>query len=723
MGKLNPTPIDLLATALLCILVMSGALAPLETRLLDWRFQVLDRAPSDSLVIVEIDPASLREEERWPWSRALYARAVHNLKEAGASVIAFDVDFSSRGDEKGDALFRDALDAYPGEILLPEFHQARTLLSAEGGVERTAPHPYFLKSAAIATANLFLEKNGVGRRGWCGAAMNNGFRGSLAGVLANRAAPCDTFLIDYSIAPAKLARLSFVDVEQGRFDPVAVAGKHVLIGATALELGDEFATPVYGLLPGVALHALSYESLVQGRTIEKINDAVAISLAAIVFFFLVRAGASWSWRTLSVHALTASLAIIVPFAVQALFPLSLSMAPVLAAQVLAVSWMTVREMKERARALLSQRLETLKQQALIASVVRESSDGIIITDRFGRIEVSNDRAKVLLGLPEDGLAGALSEIAPDFPTMHIDAESGAEEIAEHFVRSGSDRILEIAGSCVSPGGNRTYFTYSLRDVTARKALEKAEREAKDAALAAATFKTQLISNMSHELRTPLNAIVGFADVILRQEPRAEAAPEYTKYAKFIQNSGGRLLGLVTDILFVSQADAGEVTLNRDTYSLRELWDECLEGFEERLAAEKKEVSVRIAANFPALNLDSEVFSRALRHLVSNAVKFTTEGGAIAMHADYSPSAGAQIVIEDDGPGVAAEHLPRLSQAFFQADASLRRGYEGSGLGLYVAQKCASLHGGSLRLESELGKGFRAIITLPPSAASDSRAAA
>ena len=736
-----PTLTIALIGAVLGLMMVSGALRPLDRALMDWRFRMLDRSPSDSLVIVEIDSRSLEEENRWPWSRALYARAVRNLKAAGANVIAFDVDFSSRGDDEGDKNFREALGDFPGQILLPEFHQSRLLERDASSLKRTAPHPYFLESAALASVNFSVERNGILRKGLCGSGLADAYRGSIAAILADLPQQgCDSFLIDYSIDPARLRRLSFVDVERGDFDPSLVAGKQVIIGATAVELGDEFATPTQGLLPGIMLHALSYESLVQGRAIRRLNDGLTMAIAVLWCLWLIRAGAHWSLRTLFVHGLTLGLALLVPLAIQASFPLSLNTAPIIAAQLLAVAWMVIVEMKQRAQALVNERLETLKHQALIALVVRDSSDGVIITDERGQVLVCNERASILLGVEKDALAGELiGKAAPGFPALDRSSHSAAAaerpDLAEYAVTAaGADRVLEIASACTShemrqgwrgpaPAARQIYFTYCLRDVSARKAFEEAERKAKEAAIAAVSFKNQLISNMSHELRTPLNSIVGFAEVLLREEHDVSGNSTPKKYADYIRRSGERMLGLINDILFISQVRDDVATVAADSYALEEIWNDCLSAFRDEIVAERKVVSTNIPPEFPPLLVNYEIFSRALRHLLSNAVKFTGGGGKIALTADYSPEMGARITLADDGVGVGAEQLSKLSEAFFQADASLRRRHEGAGLGLFVARKCLALFGGALTFESSLGDGFKCIIALPPSIAATARAAA
>lgn len=713
-----------LAFAASAVIAFSGLLRPLDTALMDIRFRLIDRQPTGEVVVVAIDPYSLSQESRWPWSRAAYARALHNLFEAGADLVALDIDFSSVNDPEGDAAFKAAIDAYPGRVILPEFYQSQALRDGAPGLVRTAPNERFLDNAIVAGANLMVEKNGLVRRGWRGSETGGTYRGSIASVLAD-AAPGrqGAYYLDYSIDPHAIPRLSFADVSRGDFDASAIAGKKAVIGATALELGDEFATPVHGLLSGVVLHALGYESIVQGREIITLNNAVIAGLAAIIFATLFLVAQTWSRRALTLHAVIMTLILIAPVLLQRFTTIGVDPALLLVAQVAAAGALLGQELRRRAAALLAQKRETRRQQALIALVTRDSSDGVIITDASGSIEVCNERGAELLGADAAEIIGArLMDLAPDFPALDARvARAGAPALlADYAILTGdSPRMLEVAASCVagrthdhaSRSEAATYYSYTLRDVTARKELERAERSARESAVAAASFKSRLISTMSHELRTPLNSIVGFASVMANGDD-----VDARTHAAFIRDSGGRLLRLVNDILLLSAFDSGDFPFDPDAYSLSEIWEDCIEGVEAIANADGKRLDLIIERDFPTLLVDYKSFCDALSRLVSNAVKFTQPGACIALRASAGETGGLTLTVEDNGPGVAAAHLARLGEAFYQADGALDRTHEGSGLGLHIARRCLELHGAALDFESAPGAGFRAIIRLPAACA-------
>ena len=711
---------------LLVILNFTGALAPLNNALLDLRFRLLEKNPSNTLVVVEIDPKSLREEDRWPWPRDRYAAAVTNLQDAGAHLIAFDVDFSSLSDEIGDDAFVEALAHRPGEVVLPVFWQWSSRSATGGEMIKTPPHAKFLSDVTVASVTLTTEENGVVRRGWQGVNDNGVYRASIASVLAG-ATPNDhsTFLIDYSIRPNSITRISFRDVLRGEFPAEIVRGKNVLVGATALELGDEFAAPVYGVLPGVMFHALSYESIVAGRTLVSPHPVVSFVLGLMLLLWVAIRGQIWNWRKFAaVHTFLFALAICTPALLQARFPISFDVAPILAAQILGAVYIVATRLRDYARQVIRQRAAMAHYQALTSMVVHDNTDGIIVADDDGYIELANDQARILLGTGDALSPGALiTEALPNFPVCAaIETGCEAEEAAneydsdvrhEYISENNHDRILEIAASrplsrpeTAGKKKQGKIIVYTLHDISARKRTEAAEREAKEAAIAANKIKSQLISNMSHELRTPLNGVIGFADILQKESFGPLGTQEYKEYSESIYSCGKRLLTVVNDMLFIAKLDSGDFEICKSEVSLSDLVESSVCKFEAQAELEDKSLKVSAPPGIPAVSVDVSVVNEVIAHLLSNAFKYTPPGAHIAVRACKR---GHELVVEveDDGCGVAAKHLPRLTEAFYQADAELNRKYEGAGLGLYVVSRFVDLHEGHLELESSEEGGFLA----------------
>lgn len=697
--------------------------------LMDMRFRLLQRPPSDTLVVVEIDPYSLQEEARWPWPRDRYATAIKNLQDAGASLIAFDVDFSARSDETGDEAFAEALSRRPGEVVLPVFSQKSFHDERNGEIIQTPPNSLFLRDAVIASVNLTTEKNGLIRQGWTGFEDNNGgFRASVATVLAGApGATQETFYIDYGIDPASIQRLSFSDVLKGEFSREAVAGKKVLIGSTALELGDEFAAPVWGITPGVMFHAMSYESLLQERALKRLHYCVPLIVAFIFILWLCRRGSNRSFqRTAQRHVLLFATLICAPVILQYFAPISFDSGAVLAAQGICIIYLTARTFQYHARQIISQRAKTARYQALTGLVVRDNTDGVIVANAIGVIELCNERAKRLLGAAAMTPGANVLDHAEAFPLYpltelsapHSEAHrKGRQAIhSEYVVENNDSLVLEIVASYSSPdnsnpistgnNGQPQLFVYTLRDISARKRIEAAEREAKEAAIAANKMKSELISNMSHELRTPLNGVIGFADILQKESFGPIGVPEYKEYSENIYVSGKRLLNLVNDMLNIAKLDADSYELCKDTMSINEVIEHCVDTFQSRTKQDVSHIKIDIQKDAPTLNVDLGVFNEIFCHLLSNATKYAGDEGYISIRAAQDKN-DLILEFEDNGGGVSPEHLPKLTDAFYQADGALNRQHEGAGLGLYLVSKFTALHGGTLELESKEGEGFLA----------------
>jgi signal transduction histidine kinase/ActR/RegA family two-component response regulator len=350
----------------------SGLLQPVDSALSEMRFVMLQRPVSQSLTVVEIDVRSLRAAETWPWSRERYARAIDNLLSAGADVVAFDVDFSARSAEGADQAMEAAISRRPGSVVLPTFIQP---VGEPGSrrMEGTRPLAAFSRDSILASVNIPLDRDGEVRRYHYAFGEGEIERATVAATLAGRpAGRAGDFLIDYSLRARDIDRLSFEAVYQGRFDPALVRGRKILIGATALELGDEFVTP-RGAMPGVYIHALAYESIQAGRARAPMRPAALFILAGFAAFLLRPRGALALTSMLRRHALVAGGALLIPLAVQAALPVSIDASPVLLAQGLCLLWTTRAELRRRAQAVVEAREAHLLQ---LAAHMRKSRNRI-----------------------------------------------------------------------------------------------------------------------------------------------------------------------------------------------------------------------------------------------------------------------------------------------------------------------------------------------------------
>jgi len=232
--RLAPNVIVFVAVA---ALYLWGGLDFVENKLTDLRFQMIQRDAGGDLVVVEIDPASLREIDVWPWPRGLYAVALEKLLAAGARRVAFNIDFSLPSVMEEDQMLQRALAQSNGKAILPLFKQFSEDAESGRRLELSLPIPEFRALAQLAFINVQPEADGLIRRMTVRESWNRQELPSLPFSLTDTADfGFDSFFIDYGIRINSIPRVSFVDVLRGTFDAATVTGKRVIIGATAIEL-------------------------------------------------------------------------------------------------------------------------------------------------------------------------------------------------------------------------------------------------------------------------------------------------------------------------------------------------------------------------------------------------------------------------------------------------------------------------------------------------------
>ena len=267
-----------------CLLSVGGLFDPFEDALTAWRAKSLAQDPTGETVIVEIDARSIAELRSWPWPRRYHAQAIRQLHRSGTSIIAFDVDFSARSDS-GDAELAAAIDE-AGHVILPIFEQRSSDRRDDRNFISSRPDAAF-RSAWVGGVNIFPDADGVVRDYPAATYVENAIQPSIATLLAEKHGLGDrSFEPDWAIDAHRIPRLSFVDVMKGRAPREAVEGKRVLIGATAIELGDRYAVPRYGVLPGVVIQALAAESLLQDRPIQRTGFVVTLAGVLLIALLL-----------------------------------------------------------------------------------------------------------------------------------------------------------------------------------------------------------------------------------------------------------------------------------------------------------------------------------------------------------------------------------------------------------------------------------------------------
>ena len=236
-------------------------------------------------------------------------------------------------------------------------------------------------------------------------------------------------------------------------------------------------------------------------------------------------------------------------------------------------------------------------------------------------------------------------------------------------------------------------------------------DAKESAETASKTKSDFLATVSHELRTPLNIIIGFSEMIQNQLLGPIENQHYMEYIRDINQSGTHLLELINDILDLSKAEAGKIELSNEIVDVPALIESGMRMIRERAHAAELTLASDISPRVSCVLADRRRMLQVLLNLLSNAVKFTPTGGSITVAADANDD-GLTIKVIDTGIGIAPEDIPKTMKPFGQIDSSLSRKYQGTGLGLSLTKRLVEIHGGSLRLDSVVGKGTTVSIHLP-----------
>ncbi len=274
----------------------------------DLRDSLSGRPASGNILLIAIDGASLKTYDRWPWPRDLYARLIDRLGQAGAESIAFDVDFSARSTPAADQRLAEAIERSPATIILPTFRQRDS--NAPSGFIENLPLPELRRSAFLAAVNVHADSDGILRAYGFGEHTDGLTRPSMGAMLAGQSGRLgQEFIIDQSIDPLSIPTISFASILSGRFDPAMVRGKSIIVGATAIELGDRYAVPRHGVQAGPVVQAQAGETLRVGRPFGRPAAWPAMLAVTLILALLARID-EWKPRAIALGSATVLLVLI-----------------------------------------------------------------------------------------------------------------------------------------------------------------------------------------------------------------------------------------------------------------------------------------------------------------------------------------------------------------------------------------------------------------------------
>ncbi|HYL58977.1 MAG TPA: response regulator [Candidatus Acidoferrales bacterium] len=367
-------------------------------------------------------------------------------------------------------------------------------------------------------------------------------------------------------------------------------------------------------------------------------------------------------------------------------------------------------------------LRKIVEASLDAMTIKRLRDGVYIDVNDEFVRMSGHTRAATIG----ATANSMGLWDPDVYRSFYDqlVANGEMRNYEVTLHTAAGKTVEglVSARVVELDGEQCAVS-STRDITERKALELELVAAREGALAASRAKSEFLSSMSHEIRTPMNAILGMADLLWED---GELDDQQRRYLDTMRSNGNALLHLINSILDLAKIESGRLSIEAVGFDLEELIDRTLETMGVRAHAKGLELTARIPPAVPR-NLigDPLRLGQILINLLGNAIKFT-EKGEVGLTVDLAEDAAGTgssdsaavrlcIAVADTGVGVAADKLETIFSGFSQADASISRRFGGSGLGLTIVTRLTKLMGGTVEVESELGRGstFRVIVALRP----------
>ena len=342
------------------------------------------------------------------------------------------------------------------------------------------------------------------------------------------------------------------------------------------------------------------------------------------------------------------------------------------------------------------------EQAKGTAILNSMTEGVIALDGQGRVVLMNPAARSILDFTQNQRVEGrtLLEVVRDRGLadwiemcQSLDAAEPCQREIEYYLPS--PRIIAVNAMPVVFSSRHRGFLLVLHDITELRRLEK--------------VRAEFVANVSHELRTPLTAIKGYLETVL-DETRLESAT-HRRFLEIANSHAERMGRLLNDLLNLSDIEMGKVVLDPTPIRLGAFVREVSAIFEKDAA--KKEV--RLVNQVPPdlwVQADGDRLSQILVNLLDNAVKYTPKGGTVSFRAEKTDNHQIRIAIRDTGQGIPPNDLPRLTERFYRVDKARSRAEGGTGLGLAIVKHLVQLHGGTLHIESEYGKGTTIEFLLP-----------
>lgn len=365
------------------------------------------------------------------------------------------------------------------------------------------------------------------------------------------------------------------------------------------------------------------------------------------------------------------------------------------------------------------------------NILNNIEDSYLEVNLSGHFTYANPAAVRLLGYSAEELRNApfqmaaepsqLSTIYNTFSNIYKTGQPGRNLLFDVITKSGQRLNIEMSVSLMTNATGEPVGFFGIgHDMTERRRMEEALKEAKEKADEANKAKSEFLASMSHEIRTPMNAIIGMAELLAE----TEMTEDQRQYVQIFRSAGENLLDLINDILDLSKVEAGHMNLEYVQFNLYDLVEKACDMIAMRAHKKGLELANWIMSDVPGYLVGDPVRLRQIMiNLLGNAVKFTEAGEIVLQVIDVTPRADApgkeavnrhilQFSVRDTGIGIPPEKIDKVFDLFSQADSSTTRQYGGTGLGLTISKRLVELMGGRIWLESETGRGTTVYFTVP-----------
>jgi len=346
--------------------------------------------------------------------------------------------------------------------------------------------------------------------------------------------------------------------------------------------------------------------------------------------------------------------------------------------------------------------ELRNERDRLSGILSGMQEGVLFLDHEGHVALLNPALREMLLISSDAVGTTLAEAVQnaDLKELLERASRSHEPVtSEVQIRDLKPRHLLVRATQIEGAEGGVFAVFV--DVTEIRRLESVRRD--------------FVANVSHELRTPVTAIRSAAETLqfAASDPKAAAT-----FMAIIERNAERLQDLVEDLLDLSRIESQKYSLTPERLDTEEVFAQVMGLFKERAARRNIAIECQVAAGVPELWADPKAIEHVITNLVDNAVKYAGEGAKVRLRAAEAED-GVAVFVEDNGPGIAKVHLPRLFERFYRVDTGRSRDLGGTGLGLSIVKHLVESMGGSIGVESQEGRGTSFSVILPSAAAAES----